>query len=43
MNIPSEKRSGYKYEGVRNRVFMTPYILNMAELAAIEHLENRVF
>ena len=42
MNIPSEKMPGYKHGGVRNMVFMTSQRLNMAELAKIMYLVNRM-
>ena len=42
INIPSEKLPVYKHEGVRNRVFMTSERLNMAELATIVYLVNRM-
>ena len=42
MNIPSEKMSGYKDGGVRNGVFMTWEMLNMAKLATITYLVNRM-
>ena len=42
MNIPSGKMPGYKHGGVRNIVFMMSHRLNMAELATIMHLVNRI-
>ena len=42
MNIPSQKMPGYKHGGVRNRVFMTSQRLDMAELATVMYLVNRM-
>ena len=42
MNILSHKIPGYKYRGARNRVFVTSQRLNMAELATIVYVVNRM-
>ena len=42
MNILSQKIPGYKYRGVRNRAFVTSQRLNMAELATIVYVVNRM-
>ena len=42
MNIHSEKMPGYKHGNVRNRVLVTLQKLNMAELATIVYLVNRM-
>ena len=42
MNILSQKIPGHKYRVVRNRVFMTSKRLNVAELATIVYVVNRM-
>ena len=42
MNIPSQKMPGYEHGGVRNMVFMTSRRLDMAELATVMYLVNRM-